>query len=727
MNKSHTMSRSTDAEFEKLLSAITEDPEAFERGDIEVSEEDVIRAHAALNPYNRIIEKPDPDAVSKTVVAASFTNLREDYIKRNVVTGFVGFSYQMLDEWEPSSEVLNWQSDVAPTKAFSITDTVKHLTAALELAKAAEIAESNAAAVKAAALEMDVVLQTNASAAQQAAVAEAYSKSHAANGTAAELLYAIVHSLTIMGMNAAGNLNAIVSATERMPGMAKLFKEFPMPKTSNEHIIPPDVANKIIVEFMNSMFKFNPNAHVRSADNADKIRADLKTVREGLVVDSADPQHLPLETIARPAVAPIPEHTSVLNTIKSRVGLTNAAIAILRDGDVAAAMTIALELPDDVIQHMPTGNAQTIPELAPVIEVLREASDTVKREVVTILSSSTERGAIKYMIANSVDFMAYLFPVSTSSAARAAVDNVPPQDIFQRFNTYCEVNFEELRTITEAAYPERPDLDWAIAVWRTFEGTQAEIDSAFDEYCQKHQDVMPSSIKLLDTGMWTFTGDFKKNRGEKIKFYNKNTEVIKRIIDRHAEDKKMGAPLMRNRVKQTKARNIARDGPDDAGLKGYRQHEADGKNTVGGAGAEKVIPPDEMGRLEAARGDLARAKELEHLEQIDAVIARLGELEGLRDLSIDEERELRNARDDRPRILEMTQVPDDGIQIDVFTNDTNLGTFTKSHFYTAAVDPEDNAVGKTKLAEFAVDAMLADQANTRSDADRQAEELRDRS
>jgi hypothetical protein len=726
MNNSQTMSQTTDAEFAKLLDAIISDPEAYERGEIEMNNDDMLRVYNTIKPYGSVIEGPDPDAISKTCIAASFTNLREDYIRRNTTTSLIGFSYQMLSEWEAPDDVRNWKSTAAQVKPFNLTDTVKHLTAALELAKAAHAAETDAAACAAAALEMDVVLASDASQDQQSAVADAYAKSHMANGTAAELLYAIAHSLTIMGTNAAGNIDAIVESSKRMPGMAKLFKEFPAPKTSNEHNIPLDVANKIAYSFMNSMFKFNPNAHVRTADNAEKIRADLKSVRDGFVVDAADPDHLPLESIARPAIKPLPAHAEVLSLLTADSKITNAVIAILRDGDVSAAMTVAINEHDTFCSYIE--NPTTVnDEHKPMIEILTSTM-SVKSELQSVLSSDIMRNAVLHAIENSAEFIAYLFPIAETSVTRAAVDIIPPQDIFQRFGTYCDTNFEELRTITEAIYPERPELDWTIAAWRTFEGTQAEIVVEFDEYCQKHQDVMPSDIVLLDTGgRWTFLGGFKKNRGEKINFYNKNTEVFKRIIERHAEDKKMGAPMMRNRVKHTKAKNIARDGPDAAGLKGYKQHEADGKNTAAGAGAEKVIPADEMRRLEMARGDVARAKEFEHLEEIDAVIARLGELEGLRELSVDEARELKSARADRPRILEMTEVPDDGIQIDVFTNDTNLDTFTKSHFYTAAVDPEDVPVGGTPLAEFAIDALISDQGDSRTDADRHADAMRDKS
>lgn len=120
----------------------------------------------------------------------------------------------------------------------------------------------------------------------------------------------------------------------------------------------------------------------------------------------------------------------------------------------------------------------------------------------------------------------------------------------------------------------------AIALWDFFEGTPQEVDTAFEKHCQRYQDETPSSIKALEFGGWTVLADFKKNR-KKIQIYNKHTEVLKRILDRYAEDKRIGAELMRNRVRQVKAKNIAEMGLDDPGLTQYRrENDLAGKSYI---------------------------------------------------------------------------------------------------------------------------------------------------
>ena len=71
-------------------------------------------------------------------------------------------------------------------------------------------------------------------------------------------------------------------------------------------------------------------------------------------------------------------------------------------------------------------------------------------------------------------------------------------------------------------------------------------------------------------------------------------------------------------------------------------------------------------------------------------------MESLRKLTIDEADELDKARKYIASVREMVAVPDDSIQVDVFTNNPNTGGFEKSHFYTKAEAPP---VGEQKEPE----------------------------
>ena len=230
-----------------------------------------------------------------------------------------------------------------------------------------------------------------------------------------------------------------------------------------------------------------------------------------------------------------------------------------------------------------------------------------------------------------------------------------------------------------------------IAAWDTIEGPPQKVDEEFNAYCQKHQTEFPADIQNTDFGGWTFIGDFKQNR-EKINFCNRNTEVLKRILDRHENDKQLGADLMKNRIRQRKAKNIAEDGPDAPGLAQYKSVHG-----ISLPGAEKVISHEEMLRLEKARGSIKAAKELEFLENLESQIQGYKNIEKNRELSKEEQVELSTLYERLKMAHEMADVPDDAIQVDVFTNDTKTGKFTKSSFYTKSEElinshppPENN-------------------------------------
>jgi hypothetical protein len=171
-----------------------------------------------------------------------------------------------------------------------------------------------------------------------------------------------------------------------------------------------------------------------------------------------------------------------------------------------------------------------------------------------------------------------------------------------------------------------------------------------------------------------------------MNFYNKHTEVLKRIMDRHADDAKMGQELMRNRVRKAKAKNIREAGPDAEGLAAYKSGTA--AAGIGAMGAEAVISHKEMLNLRRARGDLRAAQEFEVHDDCKRIIKQMTEIAKTRELTLEEARTLEQAEKDLKLAEEMLEVPDDAIQIDAWTHDPKTGAFGKRAIYTKAEAPE---------------------------------------
>jgi hypothetical protein len=630
--------------FEELLGDIMENPEKVL--DKNITPEQVLALQKMMNPY-AYVAGDTGDAERKRSVAASYTNLRADYIQRFTMTSLVGFLFRMLDEWEVPAEARRWKAGPAARKkvdAWTPDDLLERANALQELARVAKEAADEAAEATEKAKAADEALLTakaagDASAAELALQEETagalFKAADAALSKSRGMQYATMFELRKMGQDSDDRIDDFARVARQHPEVREVIDRSPIArKAAGQAEMPADAAKGVISNFLRAWFEFNPDAHVRSAYDEFVIVKDKAEAKvEGLgdvPVDKADPARLPLAVVrAKAPEFASDEDREAFEALTVSREAYNAAAYLLRNDSAAVAFLQALE--------------------------------------------GAER------------FRRYLFPIPEESPARAAVDVIPPQDSFHRWRYYMEVNYEELRTATEAIYHEKPDLDWALIIYEYFEGAASEVDAAFEDFRDKHQDEVISDIKGLDFGGWTLLGDFKENRS-KVSFYNKHTDVLKRILDRHAEDKKLGQDLMRNRVRQLKAKNIREAGPDAPGLADYKTQNA--SKGVGSMGAERIISREEMYRLERAKGDLRASQELKVLDQCRQVIKDLSAAAKVRTLLPEEETRLKNAQKDLVLAQEMVEVPDDAIQVDVWTHDTATGGFGKSKFYTKAEAPE---------------------------------------
>jgi hypothetical protein len=118
-----------------------------------------------------------------------------------------------------------------------------------------------------------------------------------------------------------------------------------------------------------------------------------------------------------------------------------------------------------------------------------------------------------------------------------------------------------------------------------------------------------------------------------------------------------------------------------------------------------------MLRLNKAKGNVKAAQELELLEQHEETIRKLTETKKLRELTLDEKSDLEYAERVLPSVKEMVNVPDDAIQVDVFSSNPATGEFGKSHFYTqAAAPPEDDKKSETAAHSHPAAAAAAARA-----------------
>jgi hypothetical protein len=290
-------------------------------------------------------------------------------------------------------------------------------------------------------------------------------------------------------------------------------------------------------------------------------------------------------------------------------------------------------------------------------------------------------------------------------AVEKVLDLVPPQDTLHRWGYFTEVNYEDLRKATELVYNDRPYLEWAMGLWDVIEGTPEECKAKYEAYKDRHAEELPMDIKMVEFGGWTPFADLRANR-EKIEFYNKNTGIIQKILDRHAEDAKMGKDMVKNRVKVSKAKNIREQGPDHPDLKNYT--ESAGPN-MQAMGAVKGLDKEQMKRLAAAQGDLKAAQDLEY---IDNIKARLDEFEAAlttRELTTTERRDYDFFKKQYVEALKVLEIPENAIQVDMLVNDGS--ELKRTTFYTKSDEAldEEHKEELSQLPGGVVEAAMLDQ------------------
>ena len=166
-------------------------------------------------------------------------------------------------------------------------------------------------------------------------------------------------------------------------------------------------------------------------------------------------------------------------------------------------------------------------------------------------------------------------------------NHIPPFDTFFRWQYYMDTNYEEIRSAVRDLYCEKPDLEFAINPYNQFDDEEGA-----KKFVQKHKNEVIADILTLTNGKWNLTGSFKNNR-DRINFYNERTAVIEEIFKQIETDKKLGADLMRKRVKRKKTQNNQETGAEPKEFKQYRKEHQSAFEAMGATDLAKDKDTDQ--------------------------------------------------------------------------------------------------------------------------------------
>jgi hypothetical protein len=270
----------------------------------------------------------------------------------------------------------------------------------------------------------------------------------------------------------------------------------------------------IVKEFLEEMFQFNPDEHVRSAyrpNYKDENRKPLDTMAARLAVSHVcrKDANFRNEKMLHDSVQGV-KTKKVKRIIKSRDGKTREVIR-----------EVPVDLPP------PTPVAPTDP--------------------------------------NHIETNNMKDPSVTSTVTNM----IPPHDIFGRFKMYHTENYEELREAVLALYCEKPEFELAINPY-CVKDTKEDAEL----FKKQHADEVIAEVFTVETGKWNFFDSFKKQR-ESVNFYNKNTIILEEMVKQIERDERLGQDLMAKRVEKEKAKNIVEAGPDAENFKKWVEENSE--------------------------------------------------------------------------------------------------------------------------------------------------------
>jgi len=391
-------------ELNSLLDELNDDELA------ELNEEKILEMRKNLNPYGRTIEGSDKH------LNFSITQIKHEYWKKLIISGFVGYLNRMNDEWKvpegvPVTTVYDYLED--PTKV----DTPKSI---------------------------------------------------------------------------------VDKDNKRVVDEYEFNKEWMKKRV-------------IVKEFLEEMFKFNPEEHVRSAYRPCR----------------GDPERNPIETHEG--------KLAVDHLIKS-------------DPEFAAS--------EELYNDKESNNDFTIKTRTKVIKGINGAKDKVVNKKVKVYNNT-----VNY---NNEDVDNSKKVTGKDHTIKQTVrEFLPPHDIFGRFKMYFENNYEDIREFVKDAYSEKPDFELAINPYSVHD-TVEEAET----FKKKHRNEVIAEVFTATCGKWCFFDSFKEQR-ENVNFYNDNTIILEEMMKQLKKDEELGRDLMKKRVQKTKRRNVIEDGPDAEAFKQY--------------------------------------------------------------------------------------------------------------------------------------------------------------
>ena len=269
-----------------------------------------------------------------------------------------------------------------------------------------------------------------------------------------------------------------------------------------------------VYEFLEEIFQFNPDEHVRSA-----YRPNRK-----------DKKRNPIDT---PAAKIAVEH---LKNVDKEFSIQENEYEIANKEKVPKFKKITIKSKD--------GKTKTI--------LRKENSENKQSETQTSQTiQSTQLNENKEVDNNCLSTVKSI---------------IPSHDTFGRYTRYIKENYEQLREAVKDLYCEKPEYELAINPY-SWHDTSDDAEA----FKKKHAKEVIAEVFTAHSGKWNFFDNFKEQR-ENVNFYTEDTIVLEEMVKQIERDEKLGRDLMEKRKQVAKKKNIIENGPHAESFNNWKQN-----------------------------------------------------------------------------------------------------------------------------------------------------------
>lgn len=301
----------------------------------------------------------------------------------------------------------------------------------------------------------------------------------------------------------------------------------------------------VVKEFLEYMFQYDPDEHVRSA-----YSPNMKDPERKLIVTPASRMGIYMEK------------RRIENKRKSTKEEKKEAKKLLDDFDEAvkkANVEQKKEYIKEVTQKITSKNGKGTMLVRRKIKCTKDEYELYIKQRAMYKDSKgfllKERKIDTYKDdfieePNMVKFMR-MQDITLHDTVR---NMLPPADLFHRFLYYMDSNYEALMNAVKDIYSEKPDVDWAINPLKVVRNVQEAR-----KYRRKHEGEINWPILSVNTNNWSLFGPYKNNR-DRLDFYGSNMSLFEEMFKKNEKDRELGAQIMMKRKRKKRKQQEKRVG-----------------------------------------------------------------------------------------------------------------------------------------------------------------------